>query len=71
MMLIMVMMTGVDKHLTHLSQAADCCRTERSRQNEHLACDEDNDVDSGCNDSVDNSDEDSVDDGVDDGAEGA
>eukprot|EP00957_Ditylum_brightwellii_P100681 7673206-Ditylum_brightwellii.AAC.1 len=27
---------GVDKHLAHLSQAADCCRTERSKQNKHL-----------------------------------
>eukprot|EP00957_Ditylum_brightwellii_P039240 2969000-Ditylum_brightwellii.AAC.1 len=27
---------GADKHLAHLSQAADCCRTERREQNEHL-----------------------------------
>eukprot|EP00957_Ditylum_brightwellii_P077560 5893872-Ditylum_brightwellii.AAC.1 len=26
---------GADKHLTYLSQAADCCLMERSKQNEH------------------------------------
>eukprot|EP00957_Ditylum_brightwellii_P155421 11830611-Ditylum_brightwellii.AAC.1 len=26
---------GADKHLTHLSQAVDCCLTERSKQNKH------------------------------------
>eukprot|EP00957_Ditylum_brightwellii_P006627 502980-Ditylum_brightwellii.AAC.1 len=26
---------GADKHLTHLSQAADCCLMERSEQNKH------------------------------------
>eukprot|EP00957_Ditylum_brightwellii_P177843 13546441-Ditylum_brightwellii.AAC.1 len=31
---------GADKHLAHLSQAADCCMTERSKQKEHLFCDE-------------------------------
>eukprot|EP00957_Ditylum_brightwellii_P100537 7663734-Ditylum_brightwellii.AAC.1 len=36
---------GADKHLAHLSQAADCYRMERSKQNEHLVCDEDDDVD--------------------------
>eukprot|EP00957_Ditylum_brightwellii_P197752 15065492-Ditylum_brightwellii.AAC.1 len=59
-----------DKHLAHLSQAADCCMTERSKQNEHLVCDEDDDVDDivddGNNDSVDGGDDDGVDDGADD-----
>eukprot|EP00957_Ditylum_brightwellii_P092071 7009845-Ditylum_brightwellii.AAC.1 len=27
---------GADKHLAHLSQAADCCMMERSKQNKHL-----------------------------------
>eukprot|EP00957_Ditylum_brightwellii_P086597 6588946-Ditylum_brightwellii.AAC.1 len=54
---------SADKHLTHLYQVADCCRTERSKQNEDLACNEDNGVDDG--------DDDGVDDGVDNGAEGA
>eukprot|EP00957_Ditylum_brightwellii_P159808 12163946-Ditylum_brightwellii.AAC.1 len=27
---------GADKYFAHLSQAADCCRMERSKQNEHL-----------------------------------
>eukprot|EP00957_Ditylum_brightwellii_P051797 3928006-Ditylum_brightwellii.AAC.1 len=27
---------GANKQLTHLSQAADCCRAEKSKQNEHL-----------------------------------
>eukprot|EP00957_Ditylum_brightwellii_P077879 5919293-Ditylum_brightwellii.AAC.1 len=54
---------GADKHLVHLSQVADCCRTDRNKQNERLVCNEDNDVDNGSNDGVD--------DGVDDCAEGA
>eukprot|EP00957_Ditylum_brightwellii_P068706 5215883-Ditylum_brightwellii.AAC.1 len=59
---------GADKQLAHLSQVADCCRMERSEQNKHLVCDEDDDVDDGVdNDSVDNG----VDDGVNDDAEGA
>eukprot|EP00957_Ditylum_brightwellii_P073986 5622675-Ditylum_brightwellii.AAC.1 len=62
---------GADKHLTHLSQAADCCRTERSKGNKHLVCNEDDDVDDVDDVSVDNSDDDGVDDGVDDGTEGA
>eukprot|EP00957_Ditylum_brightwellii_P021689 1635381-Ditylum_brightwellii.AAC.1 len=33
-----------DKHLTRLSQEADCCMTERSKQNKHLKCDVDDDV---------------------------
>eukprot|EP00957_Ditylum_brightwellii_P164429 12518599-Ditylum_brightwellii.AAC.1 len=47
-----------DKNLTHLSQAADCCLMERSKQNTHVVCIKDNDVDNfvdnGDNDSVDN-----------------
>ena len=38
---------GAYKYLTHLSQAADFCLTERSKQNKHLVCNEDNDVDNG------------------------
>eukprot|EP00957_Ditylum_brightwellii_P146654 11163567-Ditylum_brightwellii.AAC.1 len=45
---------SADKHLVHLSQAADCCRTERNKQNEHLVCDEDDGVDNGDDDSIDN-----------------
>ena len=44
---------GADKHLTHLSQAVDCCLTERSKQNKHVVGNKDNGVD----DSVDNSDD--------------
>eukprot|EP00957_Ditylum_brightwellii_P107368 8193098-Ditylum_brightwellii.AAC.1 len=58
---------GADKHLTHLSQATDCCMMERSKQNKHVVCNEDDDVDNGDDDSEDNGD----DDGVDDGADGA
>eukprot|EP00957_Ditylum_brightwellii_P026132 1975988-Ditylum_brightwellii.AAC.1 len=58
-----------DKHLAHLSQAADCCLMERSSQYKQSFCDKDNAVD----DAVDNGDDDSVsngdDDGVDDGAD--
>eukprot|EP00957_Ditylum_brightwellii_P199578 15214083-Ditylum_brightwellii.AAC.1 len=42
---------GADKHLTHLSQGVDCHLTERSKQNEHVVGNKDNDVDNG----VDNS----------------
>eukprot|EP00957_Ditylum_brightwellii_P032343 2450252-Ditylum_brightwellii.AAC.1 len=35
---------SADKHLTHLSQAADCCLMEGSKQNKHVVCDKDNDV---------------------------
>eukprot|EP00957_Ditylum_brightwellii_P174466 13283638-Ditylum_brightwellii.AAC.1 len=45
---------GADKHLAHLSEVADCCRMDRNKQNEHLVCDEDNDVDNGDDDSVGN-----------------
>eukprot|EP00957_Ditylum_brightwellii_P141220 10759524-Ditylum_brightwellii.AAC.1 len=41
---------GADKHLAHLSQAAGCYRMERSKQNKHLVCDEDDDVGNGVND---------------------
>eukprot|EP00957_Ditylum_brightwellii_P129651 9890199-Ditylum_brightwellii.AAC.1 len=58
---------GADKHLVHLSQAADCCRMDRNKRNKHLVCDEDDDVEYGDDDSVDDGDDDSVD----DGAEGA
>eukprot|EP00957_Ditylum_brightwellii_P065419 4962539-Ditylum_brightwellii.AAC.1 len=54
---------GADKYLVHLSQVADCCRTDRHKQNEHLVCNADSVVDYGANDGVD--------DGVDDGAKGA
>ena len=35
---------GTDKHLTHLSQAADWCLIERSKQNKHVVCNKDDDV---------------------------
>eukprot|EP00957_Ditylum_brightwellii_P148563 11312123-Ditylum_brightwellii.AAC.1 len=53
---------GADKHLVHLSQVADCCRAEISKQNKHLVSNEDDDVDDGDvdgdNDSIGNSDDD-------------
>eukprot|EP00957_Ditylum_brightwellii_P206811 15350105-Ditylum_brightwellii.AAC.1 len=62
---------GADKHLVHLPQVADCCRTDKNEQNKHLVSNKNNDVDDG----VDDGDYDSVgngdDDGIDDGAEGA
>eukprot|EP00957_Ditylum_brightwellii_P179733 13691551-Ditylum_brightwellii.AAC.1 len=57
---------GADKHLTHLSQATDCCLMERSKQNKHAVYDKDNDVDDG----VEDGDNDSVEDG-DNGDDGA
>eukprot|EP00957_Ditylum_brightwellii_P177855 13546991-Ditylum_brightwellii.AAC.1 len=36
---------GANKHLTHLSQAVDCCLMERSKQNKHVIGDKDDDVD--------------------------
>eukprot|EP00957_Ditylum_brightwellii_P003021 231058-Ditylum_brightwellii.AAC.1 len=36
-----------DKHLTHLSQPADCCLMERSKQNKRVVCNKDDDVDNG------------------------
>eukprot|EP00957_Ditylum_brightwellii_P157930 12021353-Ditylum_brightwellii.AAC.1 len=58
---------GADKHLAHLSQAANCCLTERSNQNEHVVCNKDDDVGNG----VDNGEDDNVDNGVDNGVDGA
>eukprot|EP00957_Ditylum_brightwellii_P065468 4966568-Ditylum_brightwellii.AAC.1 len=52
---------SADKHLAHLSQAADCCLMGRSKQNKHVVCDKDNDVDNGDNDNVDNGDDGGVD----------
>eukprot|EP00957_Ditylum_brightwellii_P033222 2517295-Ditylum_brightwellii.AAC.1 len=62
---------GADKHLAHLSQAADCCLIERSEQNKHVVCNEANDVDNGVDNNDNDSDGDGDDDGVDNGAEGA
>eukprot|EP00957_Ditylum_brightwellii_P059204 4493416-Ditylum_brightwellii.AAC.1 len=47
---------GADKHLTHLSLIGDCCLTERSKKNEHVVCDKDNNVDNGNDDSNDGAD---------------
>eukprot|EP00957_Ditylum_brightwellii_P201699 15326810-Ditylum_brightwellii.AAC.1 len=44
---------SADKHLTHLSQAVDCCLTKRSKQNKHINGNKDDGVDNG----VDNSDD--------------
>eukprot|EP00957_Ditylum_brightwellii_P016558 1244514-Ditylum_brightwellii.AAC.1 len=41
---------GAERHLTHLSQAADSCLMERSEQSKHVVCDKDDDVE----DDVDN-----------------
>eukprot|EP00957_Ditylum_brightwellii_P069276 5258834-Ditylum_brightwellii.AAC.1 len=41
---------SAEKHLVHLSQVADCCQADRSEQNEHLVCNEDDDVDDGVDD---------------------
>eukprot|EP00957_Ditylum_brightwellii_P168892 12855746-Ditylum_brightwellii.AAC.1 len=57
-----------DKHFTHLSQAADCCQIERSKQNEHVVYNKDNGVDDGVDNGVDNGYDDSVEDGDDAGA---
>eukprot|EP00957_Ditylum_brightwellii_P129108 9848131-Ditylum_brightwellii.AAC.1 len=59
---------GADKSLAHLFQAADYCRIERSKQNDHLVYNKDDDVDDGDNDGVDDGDDN---DGVDDGADSA
>eukprot|EP00957_Ditylum_brightwellii_P124281 9473549-Ditylum_brightwellii.AAC.1 len=62
---------GAYKHLTYLSQAAECCLTERSKQNKLVVCSKDNDVDN----VVDNGDDDIVDNGdneiIEDGDDGA
>eukprot|EP00957_Ditylum_brightwellii_P078725 5985748-Ditylum_brightwellii.AAC.1 len=52
---------NADKHIIHLSQAADCCLTERSKQNKHVVCNKDDDVDNDVDNGVDNGDNDSVD----------
>eukprot|EP00957_Ditylum_brightwellii_P151112 11506801-Ditylum_brightwellii.AAC.1 len=57
---------GADKHLTHLSQAVDCCLTDRSKQNKHVVCNKDDDVNNDGDDG-DDGDNDSVDNGVDNG----
>eukprot|EP00957_Ditylum_brightwellii_P209746 15363024-Ditylum_brightwellii.AAC.2 len=65
---------SADKHLTHLSEASDCCLMERSKQNKHVVCNEDNDVDNDVDNGVDNGDNDSVENGndsVDDCDDGA
>eukprot|EP00957_Ditylum_brightwellii_P048828 3704528-Ditylum_brightwellii.AAC.1 len=60
---------GANKHLAQLSQAADCCMTERGKQIKHVVDNEDNDVDvgvhNGDNDGVENSDDDGVNNGAD------
>eukprot|EP00957_Ditylum_brightwellii_P145120 11053406-Ditylum_brightwellii.AAC.1 len=62
---------GADKHLVHLSQVADCCLANRNKQNKHLVCNEDDDVDDGTVDGADDSVGNGDDDGVDNGADGA
>eukprot|EP00957_Ditylum_brightwellii_P001290 101419-Ditylum_brightwellii.AAC.1 len=57
---------GADKHLTHLSQAADCCLAERSKQNKHVVCNKDNGVDDDVDDGVDDGNDGSIDNGDDD-----
>eukprot|EP00957_Ditylum_brightwellii_P077682 5903119-Ditylum_brightwellii.AAC.1 len=54
---------SADKLLAHLSQAADCCWMERSKQNKHVVWDKEADADIGNDDSVDDGDDDSVDGG--------
>eukprot|EP00957_Ditylum_brightwellii_P112122 8549189-Ditylum_brightwellii.AAC.1 len=56
---------GAEKHLTHFSQAAECCLMGRSKQSKHVVCSEDNDVNNGDHDSVVDGDGDDVEDGVD------
>eukprot|EP00957_Ditylum_brightwellii_P127242 9702005-Ditylum_brightwellii.AAC.2 len=53
---------GADKYLTHLSQAAECCLMERSKQSKHVVGSEDNDIDSVDDDSVENGDGNGVED---------
>eukprot|EP00957_Ditylum_brightwellii_P170049 12943589-Ditylum_brightwellii.AAC.1 len=50
-LVLMLMLTLVDKHLTHFTKAVDCCLKERSKQNTCVDVDKDN----GVEDSVDNS----------------
>eukprot|EP00957_Ditylum_brightwellii_P088389 6732336-Ditylum_brightwellii.AAC.1 len=35
---------GAEKHLVHLSQVADWCLADKSKQNEHLVLEQDKDV---------------------------
>eukprot|EP00957_Ditylum_brightwellii_P133124 10150070-Ditylum_brightwellii.AAC.1 len=46
---------GAEQHLVHLTQVADCCRAEISKQNEHLVLEQDSDVHNGDVDGEDNS----------------
>eukprot|EP00957_Ditylum_brightwellii_P154834 11784162-Ditylum_brightwellii.AAC.1 len=62
---------GADKHLAPLSQEADCCIMERSKQNKHLVCDVEDDVEEYFNNGDDDSVDDGDDNGIEDGAEGA
>eukprot|EP00957_Ditylum_brightwellii_P192091 14622907-Ditylum_brightwellii.AAC.1 len=62
---------GVTKHLTHLSQAVDCCLMERSKHNKHVVGKKDNGVDDSSGNSVGNSVDDNVDNSVDDSVDGA
>eukprot|EP00957_Ditylum_brightwellii_P053215 4034832-Ditylum_brightwellii.AAC.1 len=48
---------GADKHLTHLSQAADCYLKERSKQSKHVVGNEEDGIDDVDDDGVDNSDD--------------
>eukprot|EP00957_Ditylum_brightwellii_P150734 11477283-Ditylum_brightwellii.AAC.1 len=47
---------GAGKHLTHLSQGVDCHLTQRSKGNEHVFGDTNNDVDNGVEDGDDGAD---------------
>eukprot|EP00957_Ditylum_brightwellii_P008925 675747-Ditylum_brightwellii.AAC.1 len=46
---------GAEKHLVHLSQVADCCLVDISKQNEHLVLEQDKDVHDGDVDGEDDS----------------
>eukprot|EP00957_Ditylum_brightwellii_P172957 13168061-Ditylum_brightwellii.AAC.1 len=46
---------GAEKHLVHISQVLYCHLTERNKQNKHLVCNEDVDVDNGADDGEDDS----------------
>eukprot|EP00957_Ditylum_brightwellii_P073560 5589480-Ditylum_brightwellii.AAC.1 len=62
---------GAEKHIVHLSQAADCRQAKISEQKEHLVSNEDDDADNGDVNGDDDSVGNGADDGADDGAEGA
>eukprot|EP00957_Ditylum_brightwellii_P085883 6533727-Ditylum_brightwellii.AAC.1 len=53
---------GAEGHLTYLSQVVDCCLTVRSKQNKHVVCNKDDNID----DVVDNDEVYGVEDGDDD-----